>query len=182
VVKVAGGRRTIATGRRKRAARMLRITITETATEQRWTLEGRLVGPWVGELRTSWKNRHRAQNGRTCTVDLSEVTCIDKSGLQLLRAMTREGTRFIATGIYTKHVLEELKTNTRRGPLNWMLSLFAFLMASAFACSPSMHVNLELGEINAKREFRGHLKPNNGSNTSASNFADGPGGTLCPHS
>lgn len=154
---------------------MLRITIAETATEQRWTLEGRLVGPWVGELRTSWKNRHRAQNGRTCTVDLSEVTCIDKSGLQLLRAMTKEGTRFIATGIYTKHVLEELKTNTRRGPLNWMLSLLAALLASVIACSPSMHANPELGEINAK-EFRGHLKTNNGSNTSTSDFTDEPEG------
>jgi ABC-type transporter Mla MlaB component len=138
---------------------MLRITIAETATEQRWTLEGRLVGPWVGELRTSWKNRHRAQNGRTCTVDLSEVTCIDKSGVRLLRTMTKEGTRFIATGIYTKHVLEELKTNTRRGPFNWILSLFAGFLASVIACSLSMHVNPELGKINAKQEFREHLKP-----------------------
>ena len=161
---------------------MLRITIAETATEQRWTLEGRLVGPWVGELRTSWKNRHRAQNGRTCTVDLSEVRCIDKSGLQLLRAMTKEGARFIATGMYTKHVLEELKTYTRRGPLNWMLSLFAAFLASVIACSSSMHTNLELGETTAKQEFQGHLKTNNASNASTPDFTDEPGGTLCPHS
>ncbi len=64
---------------------MLRITITEMATEQRWTLEGRLVQPWVGELGANWKKRHRPQNGRTCTVDLSQITCIDNSGLRLLR-------------------------------------------------------------------------------------------------
>ena len=34
---------------------MLKITITNTATEQRWILEGRLVAPWVDELKTSWK-------------------------------------------------------------------------------------------------------------------------------
>ena len=28
---------------------MLRITITETLSEQKWTLEGRLVQPWVSE-------------------------------------------------------------------------------------------------------------------------------------
>jgi ABC-type transporter Mla MlaB component len=161
---------------------MLRITIAETATEQRWTLEGRLVGPWVGELRTSWKNRHRAQNGRTCTVDLSEVTCIDKSGVRLLRTMTKEGTRFIATGIYTKYVLEQLNPNTRHGRFNWMLSLFAGLLATVIACSPSMHVNPELGKTNAKEEFRARLNPNNRSNTSTSDFTDGPGGTPCPHS
>ena len=137
---------------------MLRITIAETATEQRWTLEGRLVGLWVGELRTSWKNRHRAQNGRTCTVDLSEVTCIDKSGVRLLNTMIKEGTRFIATGIYTKHVLEQLKTNTRRGPFNWMLSLLAGFLAGVIVCSPSMRMNPELGIKIAKQEFQGALE------------------------
>jgi ABC-type transporter Mla MlaB component len=137
---------------------MLRITIAETATEQRWTLEGRLVGPWVGELRTSWKNRHRAQNGRTCTVDLSEVTCIDKSGVRLLHTMIKEGTRFIATGIYTKHVLEQLKTNTRRGPFNWMLSLLAGFLAGVIVCLPSMRMNPELGMKSAKQEFQSALE------------------------
>ena len=84
---------------------MLRITITETATEQSWTLEGRLTGPWVAQLRTNWKNRHRPQNGRACTVDLNGVTSIDKGGRRLLRAMAKEGTQFIATSIYIKYVL-----------------------------------------------------------------------------
>ena len=138
---------------------MLRITIAETATEQRWTLEGRLVQPWVGELRTCWKRRHQAQNGRSCTVDLSGVTFIDNSGLRLLRTMSKEGTRFIATGLYTKHVLEQLKTDTRRRPFNWMLGLFAAFLASVSACSPSMHVNPKLDETNAKQELIAHLNP-----------------------
>jgi len=161
---------------------MLRITIAETATEQRWTLEGRLVQPWVGELRTCWKNRHRAQNGRTCTVDLSGVTFIDKSGLRLLRTMSQEGARFTAAGIYTKHVLEQLKTNTRRSPFNWILGLFAGFLAGVIACSPSALANPELGKSSAKQEFRTHLNPNNGSSTGAPDFTGGPGGTLCPHS
>jgi ABC-type transporter Mla MlaB component len=161
---------------------MLRITITETPTEQRWTLEGRLVQPWAGELRTCWKNRHRAQNGRACTVDLSGVTFIDNSGLRLLRTISKEGTRFTATGIYTKHVLEQLENNARRGRFHWVLGLFVGFLASVIACSPSTRVNLELGKINANLEFRAHLNPNNGSNKSTSDLADGPGGTLCPHS
>jgi ABC-type transporter Mla MlaB component len=118
---------------------MLRITVAETATEQRWTLEGRLVGPWVAELRTCWKNRHRAQNGRTCTVDLSGVTFIDKGGGRLLRTMSKEGTQFMATGIYTRHVVDQLKVNGKRGLLKMIFSVFAALLGGVIAplsCTP----------------------------------------------
>jgi hypothetical protein len=107
---------------------MLRITIAEMTTEQRWTLEGRLVGPWVAELRTCWKKRHRSQNGRTCTVDLSGVTFIDKGGQRLLRTMAKEGTQFIATGMYIKHVLDQLKPNGNRGLLKVISCLFGALL------------------------------------------------------
>ena len=107
---------------------MLRITIAEMATEQRWTLEGRLVGPWVAELRTCWKKRHRSQNGRTCTVDLSGVTFIDKGGQRLLRTMAKEGTQFVATGMYIKHVLDQLKPNGNRGLLKVISCLFGALL------------------------------------------------------
>jgi anti-anti-sigma regulatory factor len=86
---------------------VLRITINETPTEKRWILQGRLVGPWVGELRTSWKRPHRNHGGRTCIVDLSDVTFIDNRGERLLQTMSKEGAQFIATGIYIKHVLQQ---------------------------------------------------------------------------
>jgi anti-anti-sigma regulatory factor len=93
------------------AIEMLRITIAETATEQRWTLDGRLVGPWVSELRACWKKAHQTQSGRTCIVDLNEVTFIDKKGERLLKTMSKEGAQFIATGIYIKHVLQQRCAN-----------------------------------------------------------------------
>ena len=86
---------------------MLKITINETPTEKRWILQGRLVGPWVTELRTCWKKTHRDQGQRTCIVDLNEVTFIDRKGERLLRTMSKEGAQFIATGIYIKHVLQQ---------------------------------------------------------------------------
>ena len=103
---------------------MLRITVAETATEQRWTLEGRLVESELAELRTNWKNRHRAQNGRTCTVDLSAVTFIDGRGQRLLRAMSKEGPQFIATAPYIKGVLDQLRPDGKRGLLKAISCLF----------------------------------------------------------
>ena len=95
---------------------MLRITIAETVTEQRWTLEGRLVEPWVAELRTYWKKRHRAQNGRTCTVDLSAVTFIDTGGQRLLRTMSKEGPNSSRRMPYIKRVLDQLKPDGSTEP------------------------------------------------------------------
>ena len=87
---------------------MLRITITDTASEQRWILQGQLAGPWVAELSSNWKETHSRRQGRTCVVDLSDVTFIDQSAEEVLRAMMAAGAQFIACGVCTKHVLENL--------------------------------------------------------------------------
>jgi len=88
---------------------VLKITITETATDRRWIVQGRLVGPWVSELRTTWKRAHRSDDKRACIIDLNDVTFIDKSGERLLRAMCKKGAQLIARGVYVKHVLEQVK-------------------------------------------------------------------------
>jgi anti-anti-sigma regulatory factor len=86
---------------------VLKITRTETPAEETWILQGRLVGLWVSELRRTWKKTHRTDNTMKCVVDLNEVTFIDKQGENLLRAMSKQGAQFIATGIYIKHVLQQ---------------------------------------------------------------------------
>ncbi len=73
-------------------------------------MQGRLVGPWVNELRTTWKTAHRSPDERACTIDLNDVTFIDKSGERLLRAMCKKGARLIAKGMYVKHVLDQLQS------------------------------------------------------------------------
>src|SRR6266446_6603913 len=83
--------------------------MTETLIERRWIVQGCLVGPWVSELRTTWKRAHRSQDKRACIIDLNDVTSIDKSGERLLRAMSKKGAELIATGIYIKHVLEQFR-------------------------------------------------------------------------
>ena len=88
---------------------MLRITIADTAMEERRILQGRLVAPWVNELKTNWKRTHSTVQGRRCIVNLDEVTFIDKSGERILRSMSKQGAQFIASDVYVKHVLDRLK-------------------------------------------------------------------------
>src|SRR6266404_4713757 len=56
---------------KKRVMGMLRITIAETVTEQKWTLEGRLVQPWISELKSTWKKTEVDRRERKCVVDLT---------------------------------------------------------------------------------------------------------------
>jgi len=88
---------------------MLRITIAETLTEQRWTVEGRLVDPWVSELKSNWARTGNARRGRKCVVDLTGVTFIDKSGEKVLTALFRQGAELIATGVYTGYVVHNIE-------------------------------------------------------------------------
>jgi len=87
---------------------MLRIIQSETATEQRWTLCGRLMGPSVAVLRACWEHDHQSADGVQRVLDLSDVTLIDESGEKLLAEMRSVGVQFVAAGIATKHLLENL--------------------------------------------------------------------------
>ena len=67
---------------------MLRITKQDPANGRAaFVLEGRLVGPWVGELR-----RTVADVNGPKSIDLAGVTFADADGVAALRALRREGT------------------------------------------------------------------------------------------
>ena len=89
--------------------KVLKIIVSETPGEMRWVLQGRLAEPWVTEVKISWTMTQQTREGRDCVVDLTDVTCVGKGAEELLQSMSNEGARFIASGVYIKHVLEELK-------------------------------------------------------------------------
>ena len=95
---------------------VLKITITKTPALMRWVLQGRLVEPWVSELRTNWKKAYRTRKVCTCVIDLNDVISVDRAGEKLLRAMSRKGVQFVASGLYIRHVLEALKMNGKPKP------------------------------------------------------------------
>jgi len=99
------------TGRRETA--VLRITITDFPDEQRWSLEGRLVGPWAAELSSLWREKRQERNGRKCIVELSNVTFIDGIGETALAEIMTQGAEIIAGGVYTKQRLGDLLNESR---------------------------------------------------------------------
>ena len=92
---------------------MLRITIVETPTEQKWTVEGRLVHPWISELKSTWTRTRTARRERKCVVDLTGVTFIDEIGEKVLTQLSKQGAKLIATGCYTSHVVHNIEKKNR---------------------------------------------------------------------
>jgi hypothetical protein len=93
---------------------MLRIAITDLPGEQRWSLQGQLVGQWAAELKSTWREAHHAGDTRRYIVDLIEVTSIDRSGEAVLAEMMSQGAEFISGDVYIRHLLRDLRSELKR--------------------------------------------------------------------
>jgi hypothetical protein len=100
---------------------MLRICYLHGEGSHEWTLCGQLAGLWVGEFRICWE-RTRATGPLRTVVNLSDVTFIDEKGERLLSDMHGAGVEFVAAGVATKHLLENLAAKGER-PLRRVVGL-----------------------------------------------------------
>jgi hypothetical protein len=91
-----------------RREKTLDITVTQTMSEEKWTLKGGLVWPWVNDLRANWMRVHRGIERRRCLVVLNELSSIDETGERMLRTMYNEGAQLVATNVRTKRLLGRL--------------------------------------------------------------------------
>lgn len=70
-------------------------------------LEGRMVGPWVGECKRAWLSLQSSLSARKLALDLCGVTFVDESGLDLLREMYRTAhPDFLTNSPLTRHFAE----------------------------------------------------------------------------
>lgn len=93
---------------------VLKITITDLPDEQRWSLQGQLVGQWAAELQSRWREAHHAEDTRKCIVELIEVTSIDRNGETVLAGIMVDSAQFVASDVYTKHLLRKLRGELKR--------------------------------------------------------------------
>jgi anti-anti-sigma regulatory factor len=88
---------------------MLRITIQESLDAVTLILEGRLTGPWIGEVERAWSAVAGRDNGRHVVVDLSGVTFIEEEGKLLLRRIYERGGELHADDVMTKAIVEDIQ-------------------------------------------------------------------------
>ena len=93
---------------------MLKISVVDSRTERRLVLEGKLIAPWVAELRTAWQAVNEEINGRSLVVDLGNLAVISQEGENVLLELMNEGAKFRCSGVLTKHVIQELRRRSKR--------------------------------------------------------------------
>jgi hypothetical protein len=87
---------------------MLKISTIDTRSERRLVVEGKLVPPFIDELRKAWRGACQELNGRKVVIDLSNAVVISREAEDMLLELMREGARFSCVGVLTKYVLKRL--------------------------------------------------------------------------
>jgi hypothetical protein len=87
---------------------MLKISTIDTKSERRLLVEGKLIEPWVAELKRTWMDAGEGLEGRKLTIDLHNATVISREGECALFELMREGAKFSCGGVLTRHLLKRL--------------------------------------------------------------------------
>jgi hypothetical protein len=90
---------------------MLKIMCSESANKSvTLKLEGRVIGPWVAEVRRV--SEKILVSGAMLTLDLSEVTFIDREGVELFRSLRDRQAMFLNSSVF---VAEQLRSWEKQG-------------------------------------------------------------------
>ena len=87
---------------------MLRISTIDTRLQRRLILEGKLVEPWLGELREVCRNANLTLEGRKLVIDLTDITVIGCEAESTLSELMQQGAKFSCEGVLIKHLLKRL--------------------------------------------------------------------------
>jgi anti-anti-sigma regulatory factor len=87
---------------------MMKIEVQETGESVVLRVEGRLAGAFVPELENCWRQAQSTQPNRSISVDLKNVTCVDRAGRYLLQLMHRNGVPFLRAGLALQDILEQI--------------------------------------------------------------------------
>jgi anti-anti-sigma regulatory factor len=92
---------------------MLKITTHKDTYSTTFQLEGRLAGPWVGELKRCWTSAANKPENHSVFLDLSGVTYVDAAGKDLLKTLHRDGATLIASGCLMSCLVGEITQGVR---------------------------------------------------------------------
>jgi anti-anti-sigma regulatory factor len=93
---------------------MLKISTIESSGQCRLVLEGNLIAPWAGELKTACERVRAELNGRKLVVDIKYLISISQEGENVLLELMDDGVTLRGCGMFTRHILKQLAQRKRR--------------------------------------------------------------------
>lgn len=93
---------------------MLKISIVDTRRQRELLIEGKLVGPWVAELRDACERARSGPRERELLINCRNMTAISQEGENVLLQLLKEGVKFRCSGVFAKHVVSQLNRRARK--------------------------------------------------------------------
>jgi hypothetical protein len=93
---------------------MLKISVVDRPTQRHLVLEGKLIAPWVAELRSTCESSRADLHGRELVIEMKHVTTIIQEGENLLLQLVNEGFKFRCRDVFTKHVVKQISRRSTR--------------------------------------------------------------------
>jgi len=90
-------------------SKVLRVTTRHTDDSLSLILEGRIKGPWVGELEQAWLAAQKLGANKLFKIDLTGVTFADWRGRKLLLDMQRRGAELVGGSSFVRQMLAGTK-------------------------------------------------------------------------
>lgn len=87
---------------------MMKAQVLEDGEEVTIQVYGRVAEGWVEELESSWRAARTRHPDARFSIDLRCVTFIDHAGERLLSLMHRDGATFLAAGLLTQEVVNQV--------------------------------------------------------------------------
>jgi hypothetical protein len=92
---------------------LLRISIENKAEETTLKVEGKLMGPWIGELTREWKSLLPFPKGKKLCLDLRSMTFVDRTGVETLHGIWRQtGAEILADTPLTQDFARKIRSAT----------------------------------------------------------------------
>lgn len=92
----------------------LKITVREESNATTLRLDGRVAGPWVGELDRTWRSLPSSPGPKRVVVDLCGVTDMDVNGRRVLADIHKgTGADFLADSPMTKYFAAEARRKNK---------------------------------------------------------------------
>jgi len=86
---------------------MLKVTMHAEPTVNRLVVAGRLLQAATAELAGVWLQARMAEPGKAMEAELSDVTHVDRSAMDLLSTMHQQGVRLTGAGAMTRALIAE---------------------------------------------------------------------------
>ena len=89
---------------------MLKVSVKNEGAEKELLLEveGRLAGPWVGELERCWDVQQKGTPSNNTVLRLSNVTFIDEAGKDLLSKIFHAGAKLEGSGCMVRAIIARI--------------------------------------------------------------------------